>query len=317
MSWSDKAKSGSGAIEGVITDYAFMDTHPFATTDDDDNKKDNGKSNLYMLLEVTPDGAEEPIKKSFWFGGGDFLSIEDDGKTLISTDKDGTPKIYEKGEVFRFIVEMEDGGFPAESRFPDVEEEKKINFEGMLNWRIRLVNEVDEESQIRIGRARLGSKANGASREKLLEAGRKLSKKGKSKGKYFPVTRPKVAKVFGEIEASSNGSGKSNGKVSTKSKKAVEADDEDEAPTVSRKVADKFLLAMIAAQPKKSVDKDGLALAITRYAAKIKMDNDERDALRQYLVKDEFSAIEDATERDIVAVSKKGVITVPEGNDDE
>src|SRR3954470_4925284 len=55
MGWSDKAKASGGSTEGVITDYSFMDTFPFG-----DGEKDDDNDNIYMLLEVTPDGADEP-----------------------------------------------------------------------------------------------------------------------------------------------------------------------------------------------------------------------------------------------------------------
>src|SRR6185369_4021870 len=111
--------------------------------------------NIYMLLEITPDGADEPNKRSLYLGSGQFLKIEDDGKTLVSADEDGAPRLYDQGEVFKFIDSLEREGFPAESRFPDPTEEKKINFEGMIGWRIRLVNEVDEEATKKLGKRKV------------------------------------------------------------------------------------------------------------------------------------------------------------------
>lgn len=300
MGWSDKAKSGGGsATEGVIQDYVFMDEFPFG---DGEGKKSSKKSddNIYLLLTIRPDGVEADdeeslTKRSLYLGSGTYLRIEDEGKSLVSSDDDGTPRLYDQGEVFKFIESLEAAGFPAESKFPDPEEEKKINFEGMIGWRIRLVNEIDEEATKTYGK-------------------RKVTK-GKHKGKEFNRTYTKVTKVFGEDEAAPAKGAKAKGsaaKSTAKGKAAKEEVDEDaeETPAISNKVADKFLLAVIKAQPKEQVDKAALALAITRYASKTKMDNDERDALRSHIVEDDFAYIDDAAEREIVEVSKKGIVTV-------
>lgn len=286
MGWSDKAKAGQGSTEGVITDYAFMDTFPFG-----DGDKDDDNDNIYMLLEVTPDGADEPNKRSLYLGSGQYLKIEDDGKTLVSSDDDGTPRLYDGGEVFKFIESLEAAGFPAESRFPDINEEKKINFEGMIGTRIRVVNEIDEEATKKFGK-------------------RKVTK-GKHKGKEFNRTYTKVTKVFGKEDAKGGkkGSAVKSGK-STKPAKDEDADvDADETPAISNKVADKFLLALLKTQPKEQADKSALALLITRYASKVKMDEDERNVLRSHIVEDDYAYIDDAVEREVIEVSKKGIIT--------
>lgn len=298
MGWSDKAKAGSSSTEGVITDYVFMDRFPFGEDDEKPKgkkgKDTEGGENIYMLLTIRPDGVDEGDeesynKRSLYLGSGKFLAIEDDGKTIVSNDDDGTPRLYEGGEVFKFIESLEAAGFPAEARFPDINDEKKINFEGMINWRVRLVNEIDEEATKKLGKRKVTS--------------------GKHKGKEFNRTFTKVTKVFGEAEeVPAKGKGKS--KVSTKSKKDEEADDDaDETPSVSKKAADKFLLALISEQPKETLAKKDIALAITRYAASIKMDKSERDAMRAFIVADDFSYIDGAEEREVVTVDKKGVIS--------
>lgn len=295
MGWSDKAKASGGSTEGVITDYSFMDTFPFGDGEKDDD------DNIYMLLEVTPDGADEPNKRSLYLGSGQFLKIEDDGKTLVSSDDEGTPRLYDGGEVFKFIESLEAAGFPAESRFPDINEEKKINFEGMIGTRVRVVNEIDAEATKKFGKRKV--------------------KKGKHKGKEFNRTYTKVTKVFevgdgDEKPAKKNASAKAKaGAAKGKTKKGD--DEEDEQPAVSVKAADKFLKALIGAQPKKTLDKGGLALAITRYAAKTKMDTDDRDVMRNHLVADDFAYIADAAEREVVTLSKKGVIGLADEDEDE
>jgi hypothetical protein len=301
MTWANKAKGGSSTTEGVIADYVFMDRFPFGDDENEKPKKgkkdSDGDESIYMLLSLRPDGVDEGdeeayVKRSLYLGSSKYLVIEDEGKTLASSDDDGTPRLYEGGEVFKFIESLETAGFPAEARFPDITEEKKINFEGMLGWRIRVVNEIDVEATKKLGKRKVTA--------------------GKHKGKEFNRTYTKVTKVFGEDEVKAEG-GKPNGKIKTsKSKKDEDADAEQytvESPSVSKKAADKFLLALIEAQPKETLPKKDIALQITRYATSVKMDRSERDAMRAFIVADDFAYIDDAAEREVVEVDKKGVIS--------
>ena len=291
MSYADKAKSSGGSTEGVITDYTFTDVFPFGESNDKDD-------NIYLLLEVTPDGADEPNKRSLYLGSGQFLRIEDDGKSLVSSDDDGSPRLYEKGEVFKFIESLEAAGFPAESRFPDIAEEKKINFEGMVDYgRVRIVNEIDEAA--------------------TKEFGKRKVKKGKHKGKEFNRTFTKVTKFWapGEEPASAGTSAKSTktNKVNTK-KTVVEDADEDETPdAISNKIADRVITAILGTAKNNTIKTVDIALAVTRYASNKanKVDEDTRDVLRKQLASKDW--LTDAAERDVVSYdAKKGVVS---GND--
>ncbi len=310
MGWSEKAKAGGGgSVEGVITDYTFMDTFPFAGDDNNDSKDGD---NVYMLLEVTVDGADEPVQRSLYLGSGQYLQIDEDGKVLKSTDDDGTPRLYDQGEVFKFIASLEEAGFPAEARFPDPEEEKVIDLRAMIGTRVRIANEVDEEATKKYGKRKV--------------------KKGKHKGKEFNRTYTKVTKVLalpdedgGSNKAKAKAGAKAGSKVSkAKASKAKAADedadgdeDEDEdEPSISNKQADKMLVAVLKKQGKNdSIDKAGLPLAITRYFAATKgkgavTSEEERDALRR-LVSDE-DWLTEAAERGAIefdASSKKQLVT--------
>jgi hypothetical protein len=289
MSYADKAKSGTGSSEGVITDYSFTDVFPFG---DSDAKGDD--DNIYLLLEVTPDGADEPNKRSLYLGSGQFLRIEDDGKTLVSSDDDGSPRLYEGGEVFKFIESLEAAGFPAESRFPDITEEKKINFEGMVDYgRVRIVNEIDEEATKKFGKRKV--------------------KKGKHKGKEFNRTFTKVTKFWAPGEEPEGGAKASKGatKTSTKATKAEPEDTDDEATeAVSNKIADRVMAGILEATKNNSIKVVDIALAVTRYASNKanKIDTDVRDTLRTQLASKDW--LSDAADRDVVAYdAKKGVVS--------
>lgn len=291
MGYADKAKAGGNTTEGPITDYAFMDTFPFGEDQEPDG-------NIYMLLEITPDGAEEALKRSLYLGSGQYLRIEDDGKTLVSNDDDGTPRLYENGEVYKFIASLEDAGFPAESRFPDLTEEKRINFEGMVDYgRIRLVNEIDVEA----------TKAYGK---------RKVTK-GKHKGKEFNRTYTKVTKFWAPGEfASANGNGNgahASAKKTTPASQPVKGRAvpvEDDGDDVSDKVADRVLGLVMDGAKNNTIKVVDIALAVTRLASKSanKIDEGTRDVLRRRLADKVWLA--DAAERlGLEFDNKKGVLS--------
>lgn len=331
MGYADKAKAGSGgAIEGEIMDYTFMDTFPFGEGDGD--KKDG--DNIYMLLVLRKDGVEEGDeenydKRSLYLGSGQFLTIEEDGKVLKSSDDDGTPRLYEGGEVFKFIASLEEAGFPADARFPDISEEKVIDFRAMIGTRVRLSNEVDRESQLAIGKKKLGKKAANATEEEIMEAGKRLVTKGKHKGKKFNRTYSKVTKVLDVPDEDNKAKAKAGAKAGAKSNKSTgkgskaasrdedddddnDDEDEDEDSSLTNKQADKLLLAVLKKKGKNgSIEKSALPLAITRFIAETKGDTAERDALRK-LVSDE-DWLTEAAERGTIefdASSKKQLVTV-------
>lgn len=331
MGYADKAKAGGGgAIEGEIMDYTFMDTFPFGEGESEDG------DNIYMLLVLRKDGVEEGDdenydKRALYLGSGKFLKIEEDGKTLVSTDDDGTPRLYDGGEVFKFIASLEEAGFPAESRFPDPSEEKVIDFRAMIGTRVRVSNEVDKDSQLAIGKKKLGKKAANATEDEILEAGKRLVTKGKHKGKKFNRTYTKVTKVLDvpDEDGGNKAKAKAGAKAGSKSNKASgkanakaarnddddEGDDEDddaEESSLSTKQADKLLLAVLKKKGKNgSMEKSALPLAITRYIAETKGDTDERDALRKLVADEEW--LTEAAERGTIefdASSKKQLVTV-------
>lgn len=310
MGYTDKVKGGGGgSVEGEIVDYTFMDTFPFA--DDDADEKEN--DNIYLLLVLRPDGVDEDdeenfTKRSLYLGSGKFLRIEEDGKTLVSSDDDGTPRLYDQGEVFKFVASLEEAGFPAEARFPDPEEEKVIDLRAMLGTRVRLANEVDEEATKKYGK-------------------RKVTK-GKHKGKEFNRTYTKVTKVLEIPDEENKKKAKAGAKAGTKSSKtsgksaskakAKDEDDEDdededeEESSLTTKQADKLLLAVLNGKQGKngSIARGDLALAITRHYSATKGKDSERNALRSLVVDEDW--LTEAADRGSIefdASSKKQLVT--------
>jgi hypothetical protein len=281
MGYADKVKSqGGGALEGVITDYEFMDHFPFGGDEDSDEKADS----IYMVLSIQQDGADEPTARSLYLGSGTYLKITNKGKALESSDEDGSPRLYTGGEVFKFIASLEDAGFPCSARFPDPEEDKVIDFRAMIGARIRVTNEVDEEA--------------------TKKYGKRKPKTGKHKGKEFNRTYMKVSKV---LDLPGEGKGKvkaePEAKEDTRGKKA-KAEEEEETPAVSTKVADKALKAILGAAKDNTIKKGDLPLAVVRYAKTAGLDADVRDALKRLFADDEY--FEGAAEREVIDAYKPG-----------
>src|SRR5689334_5726100 len=133
--WASKAKSGGGStVEGKITDQYFTNYFPLA---DDQEAQDS----IYWTIEVESDGADEPVKKSMYLGSGKFLIICDADGEPVEADDDGliqgvilkggeegevdeeaVPRLYDQGNVYKFIASAEEVGFPAETKFPDPNE---------------------------------------------------------------------------------------------------------------------------------------------------------------------------------------------------
>ena len=117
MGWMEKVKAGGGRLdgmEGAITNYNFEDSTEY--------------DQIQLTFEVTADGADDPTFGGYlYLGSNKFLVIEEDGKVLVSSDENGTPNLYEKGEAYQFLSSLEEAGFPAEARFEDPGETGRID----------------------------------------------------------------------------------------------------------------------------------------------------------------------------------------------
>ena len=293
MGWLDKAKSGGGSFEGVISDYMFSNKFPFG---DNDDEQDDEKTSVYMLLDITKDGSTDPEQRAFWFGSGKFLKITEKGKVLVPTDDDGVPGIYENGEVYAFLDTLDRAGFPIDTRFPDPEETRTLDFRGMLGWRVRIAFVKDTDRQIEVGRARLGGKAKTATDAQILDAGKRKVTEGKHKGKSFDLTRWEVTKVF-DGPSPRSGSAKANG----------EAKDDEDTPkdeaTITNRRADLFLKALLDGARNNTLKKSDLPLSITRAARAEKLDGSEANALRSKINDDEY--LEGAAGRGVIEFNQK------------
>jgi hypothetical protein len=281
MAWSDKVKSGSGVQEGTITGYSFTEGFPFGDKQTDDET-------IYMVLDVTPDGADEPVRKALYLGSGRYLAIEEDGQVLRAAtnvdgekevDDSGVPRLYEKGDVYQFLTSLEDAGFPAESRFPDPIETHAIDLRGMIGTRVRIVQEPVIDT-------------------KTGKPYKRVAKQGQHKGREFNVTTPRVSKVLGlPDERAKTGAKMTNGTGKGKRAGNLLEDDLDDR-------ADAFLVAMLQATKGRSMPRSALTLAVTRKAAKDGLSGEEREALRRRIFSEDY--LVQASERGIIAFDAGG-----------
>src|SRR3990167_3097130 len=137
-----KFKGGGGFItEGAVTDVSWVEGYPFGD-------RNSGEDQVYLTVDIQPDGADEPVKKAFWFGQNTYVLIEDEGKVLRSKDENGdvdeerTPALYVEGEAYKLVAALEEHGFPVDSTFlPIAEESNALDFRGLIGWRLRFTEE--------------------------------------------------------------------------------------------------------------------------------------------------------------------------------
>lgn len=298
-SFLDKVKGGGGfTTEGEITDYNFVEGYPFG----DGN---SGEGQVYLVLDIKADDAEEAVQKAFWYGSGEYLLVEDDGKVIRAKNDDGeadeerAPKIYVDGEVYKLLVKLDELGFPVDSRFPDPDETFSIDFRGLIGTRVRFTEEkVFNET----GEPVMGKKKT----------------KGKHKGRAFQATEPVLQKVLSLPEAEgkkTNGKAKKvNGKgVAASSKKASKATEaeEDESDGVDTDEADSFLTDLLKKEKGNSVPREKLTLAVTRLLSAKKLDLNEHTDFRKFVTSEEY--LTDAAERGVIefdASAKKQTVAL-------
>jgi hypothetical protein len=230
-----------------------------------------------MILTVREDGAEEDTETTLNGGGGEYFEISEDGLVISSVDEDRVPKLWAESGIFKFIDSLLDSDFP-EARLGNTEETKKFDFRGILGTRI-----YTEQKAVVVDGKPLKRKV----------------KKGKFAGKEFPVTNLVVTKI-GELPAVKAGSAaKSAGpavkKAANGSVKAVAA-----AQDVDYAAADEFLTNLLADAKDNVLETKAISLAVTRKAAKLKMQEDVREPIRLTLIDPAYLAA--AAERGVISL---------------
>lgn len=251
-------QGGSGGflnnVDVTWDDYEFTTDFPGSTGGG--KSRDDDYSPLYGVLTFSVDGADEPVTTTLYFGNANDFTIENEGKTLVSIDDDTQVPLNQP--FGRFINSLCENGFD-DSLFP----EENVNYEAALGTRLRLkqVDEVDKDGKVK----------------------KRVAKKGKYKGKEFPVQNPQVVRVY-EAEAKptkaiATKGGTKAAPVKGGKAKAVESDEPD-----LNAIGVETLLALLRKQKGNTIQKRSLTVPISTLLGK----HPERENVRRLVFSDDF-----------------------------
>lgn len=269
---------------------------------------EGGKGEPYyrrsMVLEIKPDGAEE-VTPRFLDGGfhyPDEQTISEDGFTIEGGDDN---PVREDTEVAAFIGSLIEKGFP-ESNF----DPSGRNFQPMNGWRVEIGQVIDEPRQLAAGKKKLGVKAKMATREELMEAGKRKDRNDPTKS--YNQTQLRVVAVLGQPEVAAKGAAKRTAASKPATKPAAKGngkvDHTDDTDRTDAALVDLLTWATEQARDGKrksaEVAKSELSSLIVRYAlSKNKAEKDsvtgeEREWMRKALSDEAYLA--DAKERGLI-----------------
>ncbi len=140
-------KRGGGflnQVDAVIKGYAFLVSDSVKVKNG--ARKGEDFTPLSLAVSFMVDGAEEAVDKRLLIGDADsFGPVSEDGLTLETPEGQNIPASSEAGI---FIISLCDAGFD-DQKFSD--DPDSVNFEPMINERIRLVQETNVEKTKRQG----------------------------------------------------------------------------------------------------------------------------------------------------------------------
>jgi hypothetical protein len=258
-------------VDGKITGYEFTTEFPGGSK----KRKHSSFNSLYCVLSVLVDGADEDVQTTFFVGSADDWEISDDGHTLTPVE-DGANLGGNIGWGL-FLSTLVTNGFP-EDDLP----EDEVNFEAIIGYRVRFVQQVNERSTAKAGK-----------------------RKDKKTGREYDRTDVVVSRVYGPEETATKKAVKSAAQKSLTpaTQKAVKAvkkpngkiQPEEEDLT---EAGDELMLEILG-------DKDGeiKRKSLSIEATKRRMKDPNRDALRELIYSDEYLA--GATERGLIEFNQK------------
>lgn len=268
-------KSGGGFLHGttgVIAGYKFG-SKTFETT----SKKAKNKTydRLSVELTIQPDGAEETLTT---FLDAGFIyegqSISEDGQTLESADE--RPIIGEDTEFAQFIESM------LENEGPEAEliALEGRNYAPIVGLRVTFAKVIDEVRQLASGRNKLGAKAKTATKEELMEAGKQVDKKDKTKSYNHQLLR--VSAVLGKGEVKAVAGKKASAPKPAAATKKTAAATTDEQPSVD------LVIALLADADGNTLEVGKLSSVITKYALSNGIEKADREAHNKLIRSEAF-----------------------------
>lgn len=304
--WRQKGGGFIGTIESVTFEPKVWES---------ENAKDGEYTTVTAKVMVKKDGADDAVEQylpaGFLYDG---QSVSKNGKTLIDKNSDDAAIIDGDSDFARLVDTYEEAGGDVATFVKS----NYRNFEALEGQRVEFKNEMNKTRQIAAGLKKLGAKRGTKANEdgtytikgkkvteaEVLEAGKRLAKKGPNKGKLYNQTRLTIVKIFSGSgdeaaeededeeeaeEAPKTAKGKGKGKPAPAAEpdedEADEDEDADEGP--SNKEAIKVLLAILKDEDD-SVSVSDIPVLVAR---RVK-DKAERAAMTKKLVSPDFLAEE-------------------------
>ena len=156
-------------VDATFVDYEFTNAFP--------GGKPGDKPEIFAVLTIRPDGADEPVQTTLRGGSGQYLDIQD-GHTLVNPEGQAA-RIWDKADLYRFLESVEEAGV-ADGGLDDTEP-SVLSFTSLIGRRMRFVQEKDE--------ARMAARA---------KAGLNPKREDKNTGKEYDFTRLIVTDVYDE-----------------------------------------------------------------------------------------------------------------------
>ena len=154
-------------VDATFVDYEFTNAFPGGEPGD--------KPEIFAVLTIRPDGADEPVQTTLRGGSGQYLDIQD-GHTLVNPEGQAA-RIWDKADLYRFLESVEEAGV-ADGGLDDTEP-SVLSFTSLIGRRMRFVQEKDE--------ARMAARA---------KAGLNPKREDKNTGKEYDFTRLIVTEVY-------------------------------------------------------------------------------------------------------------------------
>lgn len=246
-------KQGGGFLNNVIVtmkDYEFTTIPP--------NGKEESEQ-IYFVPTFRQDGADKDITQHFFMGQAENYEISKDGKTVSAADG-GNVTFGGKIAFGKLMTSILASGFD-ESELPDLEAGDDLNLEALVGKRYRVVQEIDEAANAKLGK-------------------RKVKDPKTKKTVEYNRTNTVVTEVLDGDAAPTKGSAKGAAKAASKSKKDDSADLTEEADSV---------MADVLGDNDGEIERGKLSLKLTVALNK----NPNREALKKLMLSDEYLTSED------------------------
>lgn len=275
---------GGGYLNGVT---GTINAVEFAVNKTGLTKRGDSWTTISVALTVQPDGGDPVVQfldAGFIYGDN---AVSADKRSITGKDDYMLDTTTPWGQFVVSLVERESGTVLPEDLLGDLR-----NFDRLVGTRVTLARVRDEDATLARGARKLGAAAKTATREQILDAGKRVSKTDATKS--YMLDKLLVADVVALPPAkAARGGGKRSAAPA-----AAAATPVSQGVAVDTATADAALMAILAAAKDGVLDRAKVGNAVLRYAVANKLPADDRDALRAMFQDDAYLTA--AAARDVV-----------------